>query len=46
MRKQIKHIKQNISNDTTLFKGIRELIISARNTVVINVDTIQVITNF
>ena len=37
---------QNISDDRALFKEIRELILSARNTVARNVDTIQVITNF
>lgn len=46
MKKQIKHVKRNTSDDTALFREIRELILSARNTVVRNVDTIQVITNF
>jgi len=46
MRKQIKPAKQNTSADTALFREIRELILSARNAVVRNVDTIQVITNF
>ena len=46
MRKQIKHVKQNITDDTVLFREIRGLILLARNTVVRNVDSIQVITNF
>ncbi|MBI5417207.1 DUF1016 family protein [Candidatus Poribacteria bacterium] len=35
-----------MTDDKTLFREIRELILSARNTVVRNVDTIQVITCF
>mgnify|MGYP001561953251 CR=1 FL=1 len=46
MRKQIKDAKQNISTDIVLFREIRELVLSARNTIIRNVDTIQVITNF
>lgn len=46
MKKEIKSIKENIFDDKILFREIRELILSAINTVVRNVDTIQVITNF
>ena len=46
MKKIIKHDKQNISANTALFREIRKLILLARKTVVRNVDTIQVITNF
>ena len=42
----MKSVAQNNFTDTTLFKEIRELIISARNAVARNVDTIQVIANF
>lgn len=46
MKKQIKSAKRNTFDDVTLFREIRNLIISARKAVVRNVDTIQVITNF
>ncbi|MBI4650456.1 DUF1016 domain-containing protein [Candidatus Desantisbacteria bacterium] len=42
----LKPTKRNIFDNKTLFREIRELILSARNTVVRNVDTIQVITSF
>ena len=45
MKKQIKKSRKNII-DTKLIKEIRGLILSARQAVVRNVDTIQVITNF
>jgi len=45
--KQLKSVKAHTSaNETALFKEIRDLVISARQAVVRNVNTIQVITNF
>ena len=46
MKKQIKSAKRNAFDDVALFREIRELILSARKTVIRNVDAIQVITNF
>lgn len=46
MKKSVKHTKQNVLSESALFKEIRKLIISARQAVVRNVNTIQVITNF
>ena len=46
MKKQMLPAKQNISGGAALFKEIRALILSARKTVVRNVDAIQVITNY
>jgi len=46
MKEQSDSDKQNPITDTALLREIRELILSARKTVVRNVDTIQVMTNF
>ena len=46
MKEHIKSVKRNTFDDAALFREIRELILSARKTVIRNVDTIQVITNF
>ena len=46
MKEQIKPAKRNTHDDTALFREIRELILSARKTVVRNIDTIQVTVNF
>jgi len=46
MKKVIKKAKQKITQDVLLIKEIRELILSARQAVVRNVDMIQVVTNF
>jgi len=46
MKKSIKATNKNTSNIAVIFKEIRKLIFSARQAVVRNVDTIQVITNF
>ena len=46
MRKQIKHIKQDMISDPAFFKEIRGLIAAARSAVAKNVDYIQVHTCF
>lgn len=46
MKEQIKSVRRNAFDDTVLFREIRELIFSARKTVVRNIDAIQVITSF
>ncbi|MFH1652737.1 MAG: PDDEXK nuclease domain-containing protein [Pseudomonadota bacterium] len=46
MKKQVKIVKSKEIIDVSLFKEIRELIITARKTVARNVNTIQVITSF
>lgn len=46
MKKQIKPAKQNTSANTALFREIRELILSARNAVVRNINAVQVLTSF
>lgn len=46
MRKQIKHVKQNTSDDAALFREIRKLILSARKAVVRNINAVQVMTSF
>ncbi len=46
MKEQVKPAELKIVDDKILFKEIRELILTARNTVVRNIDTIQVVTNF
>src|SRR3989338_6821660 len=46
MKEQIKPAKRNTFDNAALFREIRELILSARKTVIRNVDTIHVITNF
>ncbi|HBU08261.1 MAG: hypothetical protein A2321_01495 [Omnitrophica WOR_2 bacterium RIFOXYB2_FULL_45_11] len=46
MRKQIKSDKSKVSIDSNLFKEIRALIMAARNAVVRNINTVQVMTSF
>lgn len=46
MKKQMLPAKQNISDGAALFKEIRALILSARKTVVRNVDAIQIFANY
>jgi len=46
MRRQIKSLKANSLVDSALFKEIRGLIMAARNAVVRNIDTVQVLTNY
>ena len=46
MRRQIKSVKANSLVDSALFKEIRGLIMAARNAVVRNIDTVQVLTNY
>lgn len=46
MRKQIKSVKSKNSVDIALFKEIYTLIMAARNSVVKNINFVQVMTNF
>ncbi len=46
MRKQIKPVRSKTSADSALLKEIRALIMAARNAVVRNIDTVQVLTNY
>ncbi len=46
MKKQIKPIKSRGGIDSNLFNEIRALIMAARNAVVRNIDTVQVMTSF